>query len=189
MGILLAALAIAIVLGVVRGGSVGRLASLRLRAPEILLLGLGLRLALEIFGPSDGTLVGGAAFILVALPGLVFLWLNRRVAGLGLVTAGIVANLAVMSLNGGMPVSASAASLVGAAAPVDGEAPRHEELTDSTLAPWLGDVIPVPPLGRVLSVGDLLLAAGLMRLIYLQSTAGPAVEGAAPSQKRLPANQ
>jgi hypothetical protein len=44
-------------------------------------------------------------------------------------------------------------------------------LGPDTKLPWLGDVIPLPRLGEVLSVGDVVLIAGTIRLIYARMTA------------------
>jgi hypothetical protein len=38
--------------------------------------------------------------------------------------------------------------------------------------PWLGDVIPLPRLGEVLSLGDLLLVGGIFLLVYRRMLAG-----------------
>jgi hypothetical protein len=44
-------------------------------------------------------------------------------------------------------------------------------LGPETTLPWLGDVIPLPRLGEVLSLGDVVLIAGTVRLIYARMTA------------------
>ncbi len=100
----------------------------------------------------------------------VFLVLNRRVTGIGLVAAGLGLNALVVAANGAMPVSPSAIRVAGAESLSD---PRHvehgvhlrnEALTSHTRLVPLADVLPVPPLRKVLSFGDLVIAAGLLGL-------------------------
>ena len=99
-----------------------------------------------------------------------FLVLNRRVAGIGLVAVGLGLNAVVVAANGAMPVSQTAIEIAGAESLSD---PRHvehgvhlrnEALTPGTRLVPLSDVLPVPPLGKVLSLGDVVIAAGLLRL-------------------------
>ncbi|HLV59599.1 MAG TPA: DUF5317 family protein [Natronosporangium sp.] len=79
------------------------------------------------------------------------------------VLAGAGANALAILLNGGMPYSATAARAVGLT--VDDETVRNTVAGEDTRLPWLGDVIPVPSLGAVVSVGDLLIAVGLVGLV------------------------
>lgn len=101
------------------------------------------------------------------------LWINRRLPGVWLVILGLGLNLAVMAANGGrMPVSewAALASGQGDYLPelVSGTGARHMLLTALTHLPLLADIIPLPspyPVPRVLSIGDVVLFAGLIRLL------------------------
>ncbi len=72
-------------------------------------------------------------------------------------------NLAVVSLNGGMPVSRDAVLAAGADGVIlieDGA--RYHLMTDADILQPFADVVPVPsPFGVVLSVGDVLLYGGL----------------------------
>jgi Family of unknown function (DUF5317) len=108
--------------------------------------------------------------VLVASYGLLltFAWVNRRLPALWLVMAGLVLNLLVIAVNGGMPVSASALEtaggntdeLVGA-----GSAKHHLMGPEDALTPF-GDVIGIPPpIGAVISIGDVLLYAGIAVLV------------------------
>src|SRR5690606_38717098 len=46
-------------------------------------------------------------------------------------------------------------------------------LTDATALPWLADVIPLPPLKLVVSIGDIVLVAGMIPLTHdLMTPAG-----------------
>jgi len=171
--VLLAAAAV----GLLRGGRLGRLGALELRARWLVGAALLVQLA--------GGLWGGAAYpaglagsaLLVAA----FLARNRRLRGSGLVTLGLLANALVVAANGAMPVSLDAAGRAGVSvadlAPLDD--PRHELLTPATRLPLLGDVVPVPlPLRpEVVSPGDVLVAAGLGQLVVLAMLWRPAAAG------------
>ena len=79
---------------------------------------------------------------------------------------GLLLNLAVVSLNAGMPVSASAIRSAGGSASLQtlttDEGGKHHLMTEQDLLAPLGDVIPVPPpFNVVLSIGDLLLYGGM----------------------------
>jgi hypothetical protein len=95
--------------------------------------------------------------------GLVAL-LNARLPGVVLVAAGSFLNVAVIALNGGMPVDFALARSVDA---VSYEADRlHVALTDRTVAPFLADVIPLPIFRSVYSIGDVVIAAGAFWLPF-----------------------
>jgi hypothetical protein len=101
---------------------------------------------------------------------LCFCVLNLRHAGMGVVFVGIALNLVVMGLNGGMPVRAEAIVAAGiTTASEDVEAldfgtKRHLE-TEADLLPVLGDIIPVPVAGEVLSFGDLAMSVGVAAVL------------------------
>lgn len=101
------------------------------------------------------------------------LWINRSLPGVRLIMLGLALNLAVMAANGGrMPVSESAAVTAGLSEHLPkltaGQSSRHVPLTAQTRLRYLGDMIPVPkpyPFPRVISVGDVVLAAGVVQLL------------------------
>jgi hypothetical protein len=116
--------------------------------------------------PDNATPIYLGSQVLVAI----FLVLNRRIAGVGLVALGLSLNALVVASNGAMPVSPAAVRVAGAESLSD---PRHvhhgvhlrnEALTPATRLVPLSDVLPVPPIEKVLSFGDLVIAAGLLRL-------------------------
>ena len=122
----------------------------------------GVSLASDI-GRSAGSalLVGSYALLLL------FAWANRRLPALWLVMAGLVLNILVIGVNSGMPVSASALETAGARTEGlgVGTAKHHLMGPDDNLTP-LGDVIGIPPpIGAVISIGDVLLYAGVAILV------------------------
>jgi hypothetical protein len=107
------------------------------------------------------------------------LYQNRHLKSLYLVLVGLLLNTAVIFANGGhMPVSAEALERVGLGdfVPVvqaKGDA-VHALLDETTRLPFLGDVIPLPPLRKVVSPGDLFILLGI---------GGVVVEGALKSSR------
>jgi hypothetical protein len=167
---------LALVAGLLRGGSLEALADTRVRWLLLLFEGLLVQVVFDVWDPPGLTASGALAVLVVSNVAVAcFVALNLRVAGMWLIGLGLVANTTVIATNGAMPVSAGAAQTAGLEAPseVDDDL-KHERLDENTGLPWLGDVIPVPGLKEVLSVGDLLLAAGIGWLIYVRTTAGRA---------------
>lgn len=163
--VVLIVLALAICVGLIAGGSIRPFEHLRVRWWGLALAGLalqGVSLASDI-GRSAGSasLVGSYALLLL------FAWANRRLPALWLVMAGLVLNILVIGVNSGMPVSASALETAGARAEGlgVGTAKHHLMGPDDKLTP-LGDVIGIPPpIGAVISIGDVLLYAGVAILV------------------------
>lgn len=92
---------------------------------------------------------------------------RRGRVGFGLVAAGAAANWTPMLLHGYMPFSAVASRASGQGEAIIAAAPSdYSVITEADrVAQVFGDVIPVPGLVRVVSIGDLLIALGLMVLV------------------------
>ena len=162
-----AALLCAVGIGYATGGSLDRLGSLHLRKGRWVLAAVAVQLFGAVVGGPLYPVGLGVSALLVAL----FLAHNRGVRGTGLVALGLLANALVVGLNGAMPVSADALGRAGLSTQdlLAGEDPRHELATDGTHLRLIGDVIPVllPVHPEVVSVGDVLVAAGLAQLVVL----------------------
>jgi hypothetical protein len=162
----------ALLVGGVLGGHLGRLGELGLRHQSVVVVALLVQLA--------GGVLGGPAYglglVLSVLLVAVFLAWNRGVRGTGLVTLGLLSNALVVSLNGAMPVSADASGRAGITIQdiLSGADARHELAGATTHLRWLGDVVPVllPVYPEVVSVGDVLVAAGLAQLVVVGMTRG-----------------
>lgn len=171
MGLVAGVLASAVLVGWAAGGSLDALARLRLPSAGLVpaalaaqVLGVLAGLAGAPPGPSYAVGVSVSA-LLVGL----FLARARHVAGLGLVTLGLALNALVVAANGAMPVSAAAAARAGADSAALAPDLRHEPLDAGTRLPLLADVVPValPLRPEVVSPGDVLVAAGLGRLVVV----------------------
>lgn len=165
----------AMVVGTFRGGSLRRLAMLRL--PQTwLVLAAGVLAGIGQYGGRLG-LPGQATYVvctaLSAGLACTFVFANRHVVGVPLIAAGFFLNAAVIIANGAMPVSQSAADFAGVdtTAAANGSDAKHELATGGTRLMPLADVIPLrmpEPLdfaSNVYSFGDVVLAAGIGLLV------------------------
>jgi hypothetical protein len=163
MVILLLILALALLGGILSGGSIRFLERVRVHWWGIALVALVVRSG--PFPVGSGQLAGYAAAALVSSYVLLLavLAVNRRFPGAALMAVGLAMNLAVIALNGGMPVSRDALIAAGGDGVIIVEdRARYHVMSDSDVLRPLADVVPVPsPFGIVLSIGDILLYAGL----------------------------
>jgi hypothetical protein len=160
------------------------------------LAGLAWLIQVVLFAsPVAGVLEPWAAAIHVASIVLVALVLvvNWALPGMALFGLGLLLNAAVIGANGGfMPVSEAALVAAGNGASIEPLA-RGERIQKAILmrpdSPlWLlGDVLPVAPLGKVYSAGDLLAAAGaLLLVIQAMGGRGKLPVLAAPDRRTAP---
>lgn len=154
---MLLVLAIAIVVGLVRGGKLSNLTEIGVRAWWLLFLGFGLQIG-ATFVPVRLHDLGVGLILTSYLPLLLFVWLNRQMAGLWVAGIGVLMNFTVIAVNSGMPVMLEAAELAGGSADIALGA-KHVVLTESTYLAFLADVIPLP--GNVISIGDVFLGVGV----------------------------
>lgn len=159
-----------ILLGLVSGGRLGALEELRIRRIELVYAAILLQLAAFPSGllpwSTPDELARGlwlASFALL----IGFAAVNRALRGVALVFAGLASNLAAVAANGGlMPASPHAVRAAGMAY-------RLHNNSISTVHPhlaWLIDRWAVPewiPWGNVFSVGDVLIATGIVATIVL----------------------
>ncbi|HJR45502.1 MAG TPA: DUF5317 family protein [Actinomycetota bacterium] len=177
---------IAAVFGLIRGGSLDALSQTKLRWLPLLFGALVFQAGFDLWNPDWLSDTGDLAVLLVSHVAVaVFFALNWKLAGMALAAAGFVLNVIVIAANGAMPVSQRASELAGLE-DVGELGVKHELLDDGTAVPWLADVIPVPGTGKVVSLGDVLLAAGIGWLVYRRTTAMDSedAEEARPSTPR-----
>lgn len=161
----LSVLVLAVGLAYLRGGRLHRLAEAPLRWAWLLLAGVGLQVTLDVIAArgvlGDASTAGW--LLLVASQALVLGWVvaNAHLPGTIMISMGLLLNAVVIAANGAMPVSPEAIAAVGAEAAVTPTG-KHTLLTEGTRLPWLADVLPLPPLRSIISVGDIVLAAGLV---------------------------
>lgn len=153
-----------IVVALLRGGKL-RIEDVGLRAMWV----APAALALQLFSfVAPGTLLN-AGLILTSYSLLVYgLVRNSHLQSLRLVLLGVILNMLVIAANGGrMPVDprAAQASRVNIESVLAGAEAKHVVAGPETRLSFLGDVIPVPLVRRVISVGDIAISLGLFLLI------------------------
>ncbi len=180
---LLLGVALGLIAGLLAGGRIGNLADIRLRWAALLFLAVILRFGAEIaLGrglPVVDTLrvpIFATAFLMLA----VGLWVNRGFPGLLLAFIGVAFNGITIVVNGGyMPVWEPSLSVAGLS-PADLNPAFNTLLTlpiDETFLRSLGpfvDVIPLPVVGNVVSVGDVFISIGLAFFLFATVVRTPA---------------
>jgi MFS family permease len=175
--VLIGGIVLGLVMGLVAGGTLGNLASIRLRSTWLLLVAVILRYGTEILlnahvAPIEALrlplLAAAFAFLLVGL------WKNRTYPGLSLAFVGILSNATVIVVNGGyMPIWEPSLRAAGFD-PTSITSALHTILPATLDASFLlhlgpfADVIPIPLpfIQNVASVGDAFLAAGLAFFLF-----------------------
>jgi hypothetical protein len=161
-----------IAVGYLRGGQLSRLAEVRIRlwwlavVAWLVQVGLFVSPLGVLFDPWAAQIhlltIGLLAIVIVA---------NRALPGLALLGVGLALNATVYAANGGfMPVSAMALQATGnttSLAVMAGGARYQKTMLERPDSPlgFLGDVLPLPPAGRIYSVGDLVATLGIFVLV------------------------
>jgi MFS family permease len=181
---LIGAIFLGLLLGLVAGGNIWNLASVRLRWIGVLLLAVVVRFGTEA---AIGNGIQLAEQLRLPLFGLAYsmllagLWANRAHPGMSLAFVGILANLIAITLNGGRMPIWEPGLLAAGLTPEDARTVFHTLLPADLNAEFLlragplADVIPIPlPFVRnVASVGDLFLAAGLAFFLFATVVRSP----------------
>src|SRR5512147_2769601 len=174
---LIVGILVGLIAGLLSGGTLNNLASIRLRSAWLLVFAVVIRYGTEAVldnGVEQAELLRlpllTTAFALL----LVALWINRSYPGLSLAFVGILFNAAVIVVNGGyMPIWVPSLRAAGIQ-------PDEISTTIHTLLPTnldasfllhlgpLADVIPIPLpfIQNVASVGDAFLTAGLAFFLF-----------------------
>lgn len=186
MPVVLIVLALAVGAGLLAGGSLRFLERLRVHWWALAPIALALQLIPVASGSPERAGFAAASLVASYVLLLAVVAVNRRVPGSVFMAVGLFMNLAVVGLNGGMPVSADAIRVAGAqgVVAIEGGA-KHHLMSDVDVLQPLGDVIPVPPpFSVVFSIGDLLLYGGLAWWCFAV-TRGRFRENRRPPARRL----
>lgn len=162
-----AGVVVGILVGLLRGGSLADVRADHVRAKWAAVVALGVQFALFLWG-LDSVLGPWTAVVHVACL-LLLAWCmvqNLRVPGLPLFFLGLSLQILVITANGGfIPVLPEAVVIAAGedllqAFRSAGRIQKSFLATPDTPLWFLGDVIPVPLVGKVYNVGDFLLAIG-----------------------------
>ena len=161
MRLVLIALVLAFAVGLLSGGHLSGLATIRLRWAPLAVIGC----AMQFFTPSAhgwpyAVLLVSFAFLTV------FAVVNLKVAGFTLILAGLLMNFAVIAVNHGMPVTKHALTASGQGQLLNyliehGGAKHHLAGPQDQLL-FLADITPFPPpITQAVSAGDIVAYAGV----------------------------
>lgn len=195
MFLFFAVIAAALVIAVLIGGDVRRLSQIRIRHLELLLAAFAAKVAVALLGTTHAQAAVNVARPLNVIGAVLLLavvWFNRRIPGAILFGAGLSLNLIVILAFGGrMPVLVP--HDVDPNSPVlvllrGGLDPLHVALQQPQGLWFIGDIFTIPGIGghySLVSIGDLLMAAGIAWLIVRCSQLTPSMKpayGSSPSQ-------
>lgn len=156
-----------VVVGYLCGGRLANLRNIRLSALWLLWLAALVQAAQYYVTPlrHPATLIVVFGLVLCWLAVNLPAWpLGIRLAGVA-ITVGALANGLTIALNGRMPYEPSVAAAVGLRP--DLTTPKNEPADGATRLAFLGDTIPVAPLHKVVSAGDVLIGGGTVALTAL----------------------
>jgi len=158
-------MAVILAVGYLTGGRLQNIANVQLRWPALALVGLALQF---VTGPGETVPLACLYLSFVLL--IVFTVMNIRTFGFSVILAGVLCNLLVIGVNGGMPVSAHALEASNQGQFLgdleNNPYPKHHLATEDDLLRFLGDVIPIPsPVAQAISLGDILTYGGVGMVI------------------------
>jgi Family of unknown function (DUF5317) len=161
MRLMVICMAVIVVIGFLLGGRLRNLSDLTIEWSWLALVGLALQ-----FVTGPGSTVPLVCLYLSFVLLIVFTIKNIRVFGFPVILAGVLCNLLVIGINGGMPVSKHAlrssdqGQFLGELE--NNPYPKHHLATDDDQLRFLGDAIAVPsPVEQAISVGDILTYGGV----------------------------
>jgi uncharacterized protein DUF5317 len=173
----LIAIPIGVVVGLLLGGRLERLSQIGFEWAGLALAGLAIQVALFSTTFADSFPPGVGAAIYVASTGMVLVavWRNLAVPGLAIVAIGAISNLAAVVANVGvMPTTPEALATAGLS--TEEGFSNSAVVADPALAP-LTDIFAIPaglPLANVFSIGDVLIAIGIVATIVIGMRRGDA---------------
>lgn len=195
MFLFFAVIAAALAIAVLIGGDVRRLSQIRIRHIELLLAAFASKVAVALLGTAHtqtAVTIARPLNVIGAVLLLAVVWFNRRIPGALLFSVGLTLNLIVIVAFGGrMPVllphdaDPNSPILVLLRGGLD---PLHVALDHPQGLWFIGDILTIPSIGghsSLVSIGDLLMAAGVAWLIIRCSQRAPGLKpayGSSPSQ-------
>jgi hypothetical protein len=167
-----------IAVGIAAGGKISNVLDFKIKKAWLIFLALLIQISAQIAVSKGFEFVYGyiavVQFLVYALLVTAF-YFNRQYLGICIIAAGSILNAIVMISNRGrMPVSADILDrlklMEAAGAVKSGLDIKHVFIDRATKLPFLGDIIHPPSflsyLMQVVSIGDIIITAGLMILIF-----------------------
>ncbi|MCI2429043.1 DUF5317 domain-containing protein [Candidatus Acetothermia bacterium] len=175
--VLLWAILLGLLIGLLRRGSLANLAKLDLRAGGLVLLAMLLQILIFPLGQGAQPIIPwGTEYFHIAsyIFLLLFVVINHREWALWTMALGMLSNFVVIAANGGyMPASIEALRAAGKTTVVEsllatGRSGNVITMNEQTNLNFLGDLFWLPawvPLATAFSIGDILLAMGIIWLL------------------------
>lgn len=178
MWLLLVTVVGAVLVVVLTRGTLDSLSHLRISAPWLLGAGLLIQIALEYFDFPRNEIETVGYGLLMASYGLIlaFCLANLPTKGFAIIAVGVAMNALVIGLNQGMPTRPIGNDEAGnrVRKPVEQTVKHRQESADDLLG-FLGDKILFPkPFDTLVSIGDIVIAIGILELMYYASRRRPA---------------
>ncbi|MBS4026246.1 MAG: DUF5317 domain-containing protein [Clostridia bacterium] len=171
---LIEALVVSIIIGKLRKGRISNLGEIRLIRTVLLFMAIFIQVAINYFGRAALGSAGGVMHLSSYFFVFYFFWLNKQTFNIFL-PLGTFLNFLVIALNkGSMPVDSrymTDASIEKLAFSV-----THTIMTETTIFPWLADIIYIKwPGQQLISIGDIFICAGIF--IFIQRVMGQPRQG------------
>ena len=180
IGLILPALLVAVLVSVAQRGRAGQRQPVRWLGVGFVALGLQLVLFNPPIDEQPWALAWGRWIYIASMLAVIAVFVrNGVVPGAArapwlIAALGIALNVLVILANGGlMPQSPEALGAINGVSRPETRLSNVAPLTADTRLPWLGDIIAEPewlPLTNVISIGDLLLAAGAAWALAARTT-------------------
>jgi F0F1-type ATP synthase assembly protein I len=171
------ALIAGVIVGFLRGGTLDRLTKVPFKFIYLLIVAFVIQIGLSLASHwlNIPHIVGYLLILFSYLLIISGLFLNRKDLFIQIILVGIFLNFLVIAVNGGMPISAKSAKLIGINQKTFSRTLKKDYIRQATSSSktdlfFLGEIIPLPlpyPFPSVYSVGDILISLGLF--LYLQS--------------------
>src|SRR4051812_2698311 len=165
-------LLVAVLVGVLTvpllGGRLSALGHIKLRLVPAIFGALAIQLVITAVLPGGSEWLHRILHVGTYVLAAAFIWANRKITGVWVVAGGAALNVIAILANGGvMPASASAERTAGVTQTPGGFA--HPTALPPPPPPFLRDILAVPkgwPLSNVYSVGDVVIAIGVVVVIH-----------------------
>ncbi len=153
------AIGIGLLIGFLRGGSLEAVLKNRVAAWPFLVAGVVLQTVGESFDLPGRAIIVTAGLLCLIVGAM----RNVHIAGAAIAGIGVTLNMAVLVVNGYIPVSFDALTAFGNDVTVNPAATGLWRIeSDESSLSFLGDVVPTPVLNTPISFGDLIMLAGLL---------------------------
>ncbi|MCD6574886.1 DUF5317 domain-containing protein [Candidatus Aerophobetes bacterium] len=178
---LLDVLVFSLIIAFLRKGKLSRLAEIKFRRIELIIVPFVLQYVLVLAGEKGVSWFegwGNYLYLISYTLLLIGIWGNRHIKEMRVFGIGVLLNFLVIAVNKGkMPVSLEALKKAGMQDMLPLLKSKtyvvHTILTANTKLKFLADIIPLPPpypRARVVSVGDIVMGVGIFLLIQNYAT-------------------